>query len=318
MGGLKLRNFAEATLILVLFFLTIAFVPFVNSVLVLFVPLTVMLYYEKLGRLYGALCIVTSLVATAAILQYTVGEGDVILFLLLSCLGVIIAEVLRQSFSIEKTIVVTTAAGFLLSAAMIVLQSIWHSVDPLFIVKTYITKSVHENIDLYSRMEVSSDQVAMIRDNVDKIVDFLIRTFPALTIVGSAFVVWINIIGARGVFKAYGMTFPNFGDLTRWKTPDKTVWLLIAAGGATLVPWVVVKWAGINVLFVCLFVYFLQGMAVVTFFFKTRRVPFLLQMIFYTLLALQQYLLVIVIIVGLFDLWIDFRKLNRPLRDEGI
>lgn len=308
--------FFEGALNIGLFFLTIAFIPIANVVLVFLAPLPVLFHYHKLGRLTGGLCIVVSLVAVAFVLHLSTGAHNISLFILLSCLGVVISELLRKPAPIEKTVILATTAGMALSWGMIAIQSIISDINPLDTIRIYITRSVHDHIDLYNRMEVSSEQVALIKDHAEGIIEFLTLLFPALTLVGAAIMAWINIIAARGIFMVKSIPFPDFGDLTRWKAPDKMVWFLIAAGGAVLVPASMIKWTAANVLLVCLFVYFLQGMAIVTFFFKTRRIPLFLRWTFYLLLAVQQYLIVIVIAAGLFDLWIDFRKLNRPLREE--
>jgi len=57
-------------------------------------------------------------------------------------------------------------------------------------------------------------------------------------------------------------------------------------------------------------VYFFQGIAVVSFFFQTKRSPTALRMFCYSLIAVQLYFLILVIGLGFFDNWINFRKLG--------
>ncbi|MCL2670151.1 MAG: YybS family protein, partial [Syntrophaceae bacterium] len=65
---------------------------------------------------------------------------------------------------------------------------------------------------------------------------------------------------------------------------------------------------GMNIVILCSLLYFFQGLAIATYLFKARRVPVALRWVFYILLAIQQYLAILVIAVGLFDLWVDFRR----------
>jgi uncharacterized protein YybS (DUF2232 family) len=109
--------------------------------------------------------------------------------------------------------------------------------------------------------------------------------------------------------------FPDFGDLSCWKMPDWVVWFVIAAGAAMIVPEEAVQIAGLNVLIVALFLYLLQGLSIVQFFFRQKNIPRYLRALFYALIVLYQYLLVFVSAVGLFDIWVDFRKMNRPASD---
>jgi uncharacterized protein YybS (DUF2232 family) len=71
------------------------------------------------------------------------------------------------------------------------------------------------------------------------------------------------------------------------------------------------KLIGINGLLVACVIYFFQGIAIVSFFFEAKRFPRLLRVMIYSLIAVQQILALIVIGIGLFDLWLDLRKLKR-------
>jgi uncharacterized protein YybS (DUF2232 family) len=57
---------------------------------------------------------------------------------------------------------------------------------------------------------------------------------------------------------------------------------------------------------------------VVGYFFKIKRIPFFFKILFYVLILIQQYLLLVVAALGLFDLWADFRKLIKPAQDAGV
>jgi uncharacterized protein YybS (DUF2232 family) len=58
-------------------------------------------------------------------------------------------------------------------------------------------------------------------------------------------------------------------------------------------------------------VYFFQGIAIVSYYFNKKRFPKILRIFLYTLMALQQLILLAVIGLGFFDLWINFRRLGK-------
>jgi uncharacterized protein YybS (DUF2232 family) len=65
-------------------------------------------------------------------------------------------------------------------------------------------------------------------------------------------------------------------------------------------------------------IYFFQGIAIVSFYFEKKRFPKILRGILYGLIALQQLVLLLVIAAGLFDVWIDFRRMKKGTnQDEG-
>ena len=56
---------------------------------------------------------------------------------------------------------------------------------------------------------------------------------------------------------------------------------------------------------------FFQGIAIVSFFFEKKQFPRPMRIILYVMIAAQQILLLVVIGVGFFDMWINFRKLEK-------
>jgi len=71
-----------------------------------------------------------------------------------------------------------------------------------------------------------------------------------------------------------------------------------------------VKMFGLNGLIVLMTIYFFGGIAIVSYFFEKKGFPRMLRFFLYSLIALQQIILLIVIGIGLFDTWLDFRKVG--------
>jgi uncharacterized protein YybS (DUF2232 family) len=100
--------------------------------------------------------------------------------------------------------------------------------------------------------------------------------------------------------------------LREWKGPEPMVWGLIACGFALFIPGL--EWSkiiAINVLVVIGTCYFAQGLAIVAFFFHKNNVPRFLRGLTYVLIFFQQIFTLLVVGLGLFDLWGDFRKLRK-------
>jgi uncharacterized protein YybS (DUF2232 family) len=57
-------------------------------------------------------------------------------------------------------------------------------------------------------------------------------------------------------------------------------------------------------------IYFFQGIAIISFYFEKKRFPRLLRIVLYSLIALQQVVLLVVVGLGFFDMWLNFRKLG--------
>jgi uncharacterized protein YybS (DUF2232 family) len=199
-------------------------------------------------------------------------------------------------------------ALFCCGAGFVLYQAFLAGITPWRILELYVAGIVRENIKLYAQLNISEEQVRLIRESVPQITHLFTGIFPALALSGAVLTVWVNLLAGRLLFRRNGVAFPDFGDLATWKAPERLVWILIAAGGTVIVPLEGAAIVGMNLLILCGLIYMFQGLAIAAFFFREKRVPVIFRWLFYALLLVQQYMLIIVIVFGLFDMWADFRK----------
>jgi uncharacterized protein YybS (DUF2232 family) len=145
------------------------------------------------------------------------------------------------------------------------------------------------------------------------IVDSALRLSPALAALTVAFMVLINLglfwrISGRQQRVGYAL----FGDLVRWAAPEWLIWGLLVAGFGLFIPVRPLDTIALDC-FVCVAaVYFCQGLAVMAFYFKVLAMPALARGLIYFVTVVQPVLASLVCAVGIFDLWIDFRRLKPP------
>ena len=152
--------------------------------------------------------------------------------------------------------------------------------------------------------------VRMLRETVPVIL-------PGILSSGLVFIVWLNVVLANRILYNR-VPLPLQGDrfdapwppYSRWRLPEKLVWLVIGAGIAVTVGTGVLRQVGINMLMVLGLVYFFQGLAIMIYFLEKWAVPRFLKITLYVLLALQSYGLLILVLLGLADVWLDIRKLD--------
>lgn len=143
------------------------------------------------------------------------------------------------------------------------------------------------------------------------------RLLPAACLLSAGAVLGLNAAVARRLLAATGQSLPVWPSFRVWHAPEHVVWALIA-GGLLVVPadWPL-RLIGLNLLALMTVIYFVQGLAIAAFFLEKRRVPRPLRLVIYVLLALQQYASLAVAVVGLLDLWIDFRRLREAAVEEA-
>jgi len=142
------------------------------------------------------------------------------------------------------------------------------------------------------------------------VVSIMMKIYPALVILGTGFIVWFNVIASKPLFRLGSLPYPDFGPVDRWRAPEHMVWGLIAAGFSLFLPVGGIKLVGVNALVVMSAIYAFQGFSIVLFYLNKYRVPFWIRLGVYFLIVFQQIFVVGLALAGIFDQWVDFRKID--------
>jgi uncharacterized protein YybS (DUF2232 family) len=292
-------------------FLTACTVSVFSTLAAIFAPLPILYYSLHYGRGTGLLILALSMGLTAAVLHFAGGQTSWGHLFFSGLLGVLLAEVLKRELSIGKTVAGTTLLVLGLGCAAIVAYGVSSGLGPLQATRAYIDRTLQEGLDLYLRMEGSPAEGEAFRSRIGDIGTAFFHLLPSLAFIGTAFTVFLNVIAGRFFSRRTGRPYPELGDLSRWRLSDFMIWPLLLAAGALLIPGEAVRWTAINVLIVFLFLYFLQGLSVVSFFFRKKNVPLFLRGAGYVLIFLHQIPLMVVCLFGITDVWLDFRKILK-------
>ena len=306
------KDVATGVAVTSLIFLLAVHMPLIGFFCSMFIPLPILFYRAKLGRKTGAL------VPLAVVVAMTIIAGgltvDVLFFVELLLLGYMLSEFFEWNLSVEKTILYATAIVLGTSVFGLLVYSNYTNTGIADLLSNYIAENLKLTLALYDKMGVSEANLQLLEKSLDRIQYVLMRIIPALAIASTIFVSWINTLIAKPVLTSRQLFYPDFGNLSRWQAPDYLVWGIIASGLMLLLPSSGLKMLGFNGLLVLLTIYFFQGIAIVAYYFEQKKIPRLFRILLYVLIALQQFLLLIVIGIGIFDTWLNFRKLKpRPL-----
>lgn len=302
------KDILTGTGILIFFGAATLYFPVFGFVFFLLMPLPVAFYRVKFGR--NASGIMT--VAALSVIWF-IGRNSAMDFWLMLCmsgLGFSLGEVLERDLSIEETIAYPCAAVLAGAIAVLFLAGGIADTAPWEMVSGYVEKSVEMTAAAYEEMDVRDARIRLLIDSPERVHYVLMRILPAMTVSALIFCAWVNLLLARIVFPALHAGRTGFSQLNRWKTPDRLVWAAIGCALLVLAAKGPVSFIGINGLIILMMIYLFQGLAVISFYFETRRVPMFLRIIIYTLLVIQQVLALVVAGLGFFDTWADFRRLG--------
>jgi uncharacterized protein YybS (DUF2232 family) len=160
-------------------------------------------------------------------------------------------------------------------------------------------------------LPLKPEEIKSITDSKPSVILLFTRIFHALCVIAVLFTIWINALMGNKLLRKPGAILPNFSALSEWRAPNWLVWIFIAGGGLSFVPHTPISYLGINIFLIASFIYLLQGLAIVSFFFQSKKISIFFRWLFYFLIAIQQILMIAIAAIGFFDIWIDFRKYFR-------
>ncbi len=174
---------------------------------------------------------------------------------------------------------------------------------------------IDQMIELQSKSGLKGEEMIFLKENGSLLIDQVLRVLPAFWVNGTLVVVSLNVLFLRR-WMALHKPFPGWVDFTLWRLNERLIWAPILAGGAYFLNYYLGHWnlahtLLVNVLLVLVGIYFFQGLAVISFFFRSRLPPLLRLMAYGLLILFLQVLLAVVVALGLFDFWFDFRKLKK-------
>ena len=304
------KDIVNGVLVTSLIFFVSVFIPIIGFFGALFIPLPILFYRLKLGRKNGAIIPVIS----GSILYIVIGgmSADVLFFAELLLIGFMLGEQIELNSSIDKIMLYTTGTVLISGFVGLVLYSVLAGEGIYTVISDYVTSNLDLTMVLYQNMGMSEENVHLIDRFLTELQPLIVKILPAMVTASTLFVAWINLLIARPVLKGRLHFYPDFGPLNMWKAPEYLVWGVIACGLALFLPGSAINAIGQNGLLILMTVYFFQGIAIVSFYFEKKRFPRFIRFFLYTLIAVQHLILLAVIGLGFFDMWVNFRRSDKP------
>ena len=306
--GEMANDIIKGVVITMLLSIATLFIPVIGFVCGLFIPLPVILFRSTLGRKTGAVIPVITIIILLIIIKKI--SIDIFFISELLLLGFVLGELFELDYSVEKTILFASGVVLITGLAGFLFYANFFDINIISFVSEYVRKNLEFTVSLYKSMEVPEETIIGITNALDRIHYVLVWTIPALAVTFTLFAAWANLLLAKPVLRGRNLFYPDFGHLNRWKAPEFLVWCVIGCVLILLFTGGGLRMLGFNGILILMVIYFLQGIAIVSFFFEKKQFPRVLRYILYVFISLQHMILFLVIGLGLFDMWVDFRKLE--------
>jgi uncharacterized protein YybS (DUF2232 family) len=299
---------ARAAFASALMFLAGAMIPVAGGALMVFAPAPLLAYAvgfpHALPRISVAVIFSAALVAVGG--GIAAATGYLVSFGVTAAVMCFMLE-RRQPFEL---IVLTATTLVLLTGAVAALMFAGSPVALVQLARNQLIAGMMRGPSFYKAVGIDA---AISSDTQAYIVDTVLRLTPALVALLGALMVLLNL----GVFWRWGgkqqrVGYILFGDLARWSAPEWLIWPLLVSGFGWFIPLKTVATIALDCFLCIVAVYFCQGLAIMAFYFKQLRMPAVARGLIYFVTIAQPVLTAMVGAAGVFDLWVDFRRLKRP------
>lgn len=175
-----------------------------------------------------------------------------------------------------------------------------------------LDSGIDEALIHYKQNEtLAPDAMVMLEATLHQMKAVIPVIMPALFLSCALFSTWFTMV--LGNRLAYRLTQKEIWRGYRfWQLPDKLIWLGIICAILAFVPSGPLRGVAVNLLILLSVVYCFQGLAVCVFFMNKWNVPLLFRSFIYVMIIFQSFGTLLLLVLGVADIWLDFRKLNAP------
>jgi uncharacterized protein YybS (DUF2232 family) len=212
---------------------------------------------------------------------------------------------------LETLVVVISAVVFsAFSAVLFFSYGSWRAIYND--VSESLNSSLMSAVEMHEKMGFPQESIAVLKERAPEIAGTILHLLPAAAFVSLGLIVLFNVVLLCRRFPEERPHWVALASLREWKAPDFLVWGVIASGFAMFIPGLEsVRTLAANLLLVFGACYFFQGLAIIAFYFNKNNVPRFVRGVVYLFIVFQQIFTIIVVGLGLFDLWVDFRRLRK-------
>jgi uncharacterized protein YybS (DUF2232 family) len=251
----------------------------------------------------------------AGVLAWVGGVPAFLSFSQYGAVPLVMAGAVRRGWSLSQIIASSVLIPIGVGVILLVVYALVTRQHLSAMVATYVDPALQALQGyLQTAEQVPGNEPAYALPLLETVRQFVLAVFPGVLVINHLLTNTVNYIVAR-YYCSRGQPPVQLDAeiLTHWRASEYMVWVFIASGVALLLPVSVLSTIGLNVLLVTLAIYLLQGCAIVVFWAHCLPLP----------LGVRWFLTIIVLVVagplcvvlciaaGLFDLWVDFRRLRR-------
>jgi uncharacterized protein YybS (DUF2232 family) len=223
-------------------------------------------------------------------------------------------------------------AGFsgtlVLGAAWLIFWSaigLLQQVNPYTELRDALDQGLAEALTVYREQAgVSGETWQALETTITDLRQIMPTVLPGLLVAGLLSTVWMNQALGNWLLRRKAAALAPWPGFVAWQLPDNLVWGVILGGLLLLLPLEAAQTIGLNLLIIWGVLYCIQGTAVLSGLFQRWALPQPVRVLLFVFVMIQSFGLMLLAILGLIDVWVDFRKIKaggamprKPSEDEN-
>lgn len=290
-------------------------IPFFN-VLCCLAPLPVIVVICRKNVYYG----IAGMAIASALVYYS---GTLILALVYMFFTAItaffIGTGIRRGIAMKRIVAFTAVVLILLVFSVVFYLKFTYGMNlvktAVLNVNNFFMNSINEIGSKQNYRTLSKEGILALKETLEYVEVLILSAYPSIIICFGFIVAYANYALSRILTRKHGPALQESDLFGRLKFSDLFVWVLIAGISfglcyEYLFSTSIVYGFAANLLVFSFCLYFMQGLAVIRYFFEKWKFPKLIQAVgFLIIMIMNTFVWIMVLSLGIFDTWFDFRKI---------
>ncbi len=305
----QLKDLLLPLFLILAVFVAVFLFPPMAALLGVLAPAPLVFVYLQRGKVAGL--ILMGLIFT--VLFVLMGPQQALLFAAeYGVMAIILAEAIKIPLRMEQCIFLSALGAMFLSTLLLFVLFADREASLTEFFESQILRHFEQSMQALKKMGEKPADLNAMQEMLDQTSRMFASAYPAFILVGSLVTAAVNYFLVRLLWtRFYGQTLFPAEKFSHLALPDFLVWILILSSGSLFFLDTPVGAAGLNLFLVVMLVYFFQGLAVTVHILEAKKVPVFLWVLAFFLIFIQPMLMGLVIGLGIFDIWIDFRKIRK-------
>lgn len=232
--------------------------------------------------------------------------------------GLFMGILFKKNISGSKIILLSGLFSWIAVVILLGVTHFYYQIDLWQYLKTLLSDSLENSSSFYKSLGLKPEELAQYKNYNLRLLKIVEPIWPSLLFVFCFSFVYLDYVISMRILRPSAFKLKEVMNFSAWRWPDWLIWGFIlssavlvgkeflAAAGLPLISRI-----GQNGLVIFSFLYLVQGLSIISFYLRRSKVGALAKILFYFLLMIQTILWPLLIILGIMDTWINWRKFAK-------